>query len=86
MGTFPLLIKPLHIFYSILTPTEFCWSLDAVQLKRAFQPCAPYGGKRERAAWMGISYRDLFLIIPLGLAEAFMLWVLWNFHQAGRKR
>jgi hypothetical protein len=34
---------------------------------------------------MGISYRDLFLIIPLGLAEAFMLWVLWNFHKAGHK-
>ena len=26
------------------------------------------------------------LLIPGGLAIAFLLWVLWNFHQDGRRR
>jgi hypothetical protein len=34
---------------------------------------------------MSTSYRDLFLIISIGFATAFMLWVLWNFLKAGRK-
>jgi hypothetical protein len=85
MGTSPLLIKPLQIFYSILTPAEFCWRSDDARLKRAFQLRTPHIGKRERAAWMSTSYRDLSLIISIGLATAFMLWVLWNFHKAGRK-
>jgi hypothetical protein len=30
--------------------------------------------------------RDLILYILLGLAEAFLLWVLWNFWKAGKRR
>jgi hypothetical protein len=85
MVTSPLLIKPLQIFYSILTPAEFFWRSDDARLKRAFQLRTPHSGKRERAAWMSTSYRDLLFFIPMGLGEAFMLWVLWNFHKAGRK-
>jgi hypothetical protein len=35
---------------------------------------------------MSFHYRDLFLIVPFGLGEAFMLWVLWNFYKASQRR
>jgi hypothetical protein len=35
---------------------------------------------------MSLSYRELLVIVPFGLAEAFMLWVLWNFHKASSRR
>jgi hypothetical protein len=31
-------------------------------------------------------YSDLLLFVLVGIAEGFMLWFLWNFHKAGRKR
>ena len=35
---------------------------------------------------MGSTYRDLLFFILFGLAEAFMIWALWNFYKAERKR
>jgi hypothetical protein len=35
---------------------------------------------------VGGNYRDALLFILMALSVAFMLWVLWNFHKAGRKR
>jgi hypothetical protein len=35
---------------------------------------------------VSINYRDLILILAAGLAEAFLLWALWNFLKAGRRR
>jgi hypothetical protein len=35
---------------------------------------------------MSINYRDLVLIFAAGVAEAFLLWALWNFLKAGRRR
>jgi hypothetical protein len=35
---------------------------------------------------MSINYRDLILILVVGLIEAFLLWVLWNFLKADRRR
>ncbi|MFZ1087243.1 MAG: hypothetical protein WAN35_19955 [Terracidiphilus sp.] len=35
---------------------------------------------------MSINYRDLILIFAAGLAEAFLLWALWNFLKASRRR
>jgi len=43
-------------------------------------------GKRERTACMSSSYRDWLVSIPLAIAEVFMLWFLWNFFKAGRRR
>jgi hypothetical protein len=34
---------------------------------------------------MSGSSLDILIFIPLGLAEAFLLWALWNFHKAMRK-
>jgi len=34
---------------------------------------------------MGSEYRDVFCFV-LGLAEAFMVWVLWNFYKASHRR
>ncbi len=31
-------------------------------------------------------YSDLLFSVPMALAVTFMLWVLWNFHKAGRER
>jgi hypothetical protein len=53
---------------------------------RAFQSRSLQAEKRERRAWMSLSYQDLLLIIPFGLGEAFMLWALWNFLKASQKR
>jgi hypothetical protein len=35
---------------------------------------------------MSSSYRDWLVSIPLAIAEVFMLWFLWNFFKAGRRR
>jgi hypothetical protein len=35
---------------------------------------------------MDSTVRDLLLIGIFGLAEAFMIWTLWNFLRAGRRR
>jgi hypothetical protein len=35
---------------------------------------------------MGNIYRDLLFFIPFGLAEAFLVWALWNFLRSGRQR
>ncbi len=35
---------------------------------------------------MSIHYRDLILIGLAALAEAFLLWALWNFLKASRRR
>ena len=35
---------------------------------------------------MSINYRDLILILTAGIIEAFLLWTLWNFLKAGRRR
>lgn len=35
---------------------------------------------------MDSTVRELLLIILFGLAEAFMLWTLWNFLRSGRRR
>jgi hypothetical protein len=35
---------------------------------------------------MSINYRDLILILAAGLAEAFLLWALWNFLKSSRRR
>ena len=35
---------------------------------------------------MDSTVRDLLLIIFCGLAEAFMVWTLWNFIRSGRRR
>jgi hypothetical protein len=43
----------------------------------------PKGGKDSP---MSINYRDLILILMAGLIEAFLLWALWNFLKAGRRR
>jgi hypothetical protein len=40
----------------------------------------------EKGTPMSINYRDLILIMAAGLTEAFLLWVLWNFMKAGRRR
>jgi hypothetical protein len=34
---------------------------------------------------MGNIYRDLLFFILFGLAEAFLIWALWNFYKAGGK-
>jgi hypothetical protein len=35
---------------------------------------------------MRFMLRDLLLIFAAGLAEVFLLWTLWNFLKAGRRR
>jgi len=35
---------------------------------------------------MSINYRDLILILAAGIIEAFLLWTLWNFIKAGRRK
>ena len=35
---------------------------------------------------MGDNFHDDLLFILMALSVSFMLWVLWNFHKAGRKR
>jgi len=35
---------------------------------------------------MGSTYSDLLFYILFGLAEAFMVWVLWNFYKASHRR
>jgi hypothetical protein len=35
---------------------------------------------------MSSTYRDWLVFIPLAIAEAFMLWFLWNFFKASHKR
>ncbi len=81
-----LLIKPLQVVYSILTPAGFFWSSDAVWLKRAFQSHALHAEKRERIPQMGSTYIDSLFFILMALSVAFMLWALWNFHKAERER
>jgi len=34
---------------------------------------------------MGSIYSDSLFFILMALSVTFMLWVLWNFHKAGRK-
>jgi hypothetical protein len=40
---------------------------------------------RKEAAMESL-IRGLILLIPTTLASSFMLWVLWNFHKASRRR
>ena len=42
--------------------------------------------KQDRGRPMDSTVRDLLLIILFGLAEAFMVWKLWNFYKAGQRR
>jgi hypothetical protein len=42
--------------------------------------------KRNRGRSMDSTVRDLLLITLFGLAEAFMVWTLWNFLRSGRRR
>jgi hypothetical protein len=42
-------------------------------------------GKQERTPEMSSITSDIFCFV-LGLAEAFMVWVLWNFYKAGHRR
>jgi hypothetical protein len=42
--------------------------------------------KQDRGRSMDSTVRDLLLIILFGLAEAFMVWTLWNFLRSGRRR
>jgi hypothetical protein len=52
---------------------------------RALNP-APCAAKREGWRQMDNTVRDLLLIIFFGLAEAIMVWTLWNFIRSGRRR
>jgi len=51
-----------------------------------FGKSALHAGERERTSQMGSTYSDSLFFILIALSVAFMLWVLWNFHKAGRKR
>ena len=42
--------------------------------------------KQDRGRPMDSTVRDLLLIILFGLAEAFMVWTLWNILRSGRRR
>jgi hypothetical protein len=67
-------------------PAGFFWSSDAYRLRRAYPSHAQHAGKRERTPLMDSTLRDLLFLTPMGIAVAFMLWVLWNFHKAERER
>jgi hypothetical protein len=41
---------------------------------------------KARRLGMDNIYRNLILFLLTGVGVAFMLWFLWNFYQAGRKR
>ena len=42
--------------------------------------------KQDRGRLMDSTVRDLLLISFFGLAEAFMIWTLWNLLRSGRRR
>jgi hypothetical protein len=59
---------------------------DVFRWRRTPRPRTLDAGKQERAACMSSSYRDWLVFIPLVIAEVLMLWLLWNFFKASRKR
>lgn len=75
-------IDPLRLIYAcgvLLKVQRFPASAAPIDRARRTRE----GGKDSP---MSINYRDLILIFAAGLIEAFLLWTLWNFLKAGRRK
>jgi hypothetical protein len=54
-------------------------------VRRAFQSSDPHTGRHERAPPMISTVHDLVQFVLFAVAEAFMVWFLWNFWKASHR-